>query len=363
MSESQSPALLDKDTLAEHWGAPLSAAGCPRCQRAFLIPQNSDPTTCPACFAASLEAQPARRRAEPPELAAPYRISPTRAAAKLDEWAGQVWLRPDELEGQALARRLRKTFIPMWLVDGRVQGHWQAQAGYDYQVASSQELYQSGRWQTCQLTETRIRWEPRAGQLDREYHNVPAPALEEHTHLLQALGVFDLEAAEAYSPALLNQACIRIPDLNPQEAWPLAQGAFDHRAASDCQTAAGAQHSEEFRLQAEYTNQHWTRLLLPVYATTYRDEEGTRHPILLHGQTGRIYGTLRASEKKAWRWTGGLGLAALVLFVIALAMTLASGLLPLLGPLAVVAFIFSLGVGLAAPVPAVWAWRFNRQDN
>jgi hypothetical protein len=359
MSEATSPPPPDISAL---WDCELQPAHCPECGVAHLIPKSLENALCPACFRAHLVPQPTVLRPEPPELLVDYAVTPAQVQERLGVWLKGVWLRPKELTPALLTQRLTRTFIPMWLVDGQVIGQWQAQMGYDYQIASTQEIYRNGGWTTRKQTETRTRWEPRAGTVDREYQNLRVPALEEHTQLMRGLGKFNLGAASAYSPAPLEHASVRVPSLLPDEAWPLACSGFDRLAARDCQIAAGAQHVDEFNIQADYPNQHWTQLLLPVYTTAYRDEDGKVYPVLIHGQNGKIFGVRKASQKQARNWSLGLMAVALVSFMLGLLFAAGAVLLPPLGILSLLFFGGALLVGLTAPIPAFWAWNFNRKE-
>lgn len=346
--------------ISAHWEQPLQPAHCPKCDVAHLIPAGMKTALCPACFNARLEPQPTVIRPEPPELILDYTLTPAQARQHLQAWLKGVWLRPKELDPGLLTQRLTRTFIPLWLIDGKVTGTWQAQMGYDYQVASSQEVYRGGGWTTRKLTETRIRWEPRAGSVTRAYENLSIPALEEHARLMQGLGKFKLQAALRYTAAPLENASIRVPSLLPEAAWPLAKSGFDRLAARDCQTAAAAQHVDEFIIQADYQDQNWTQLLLPVYTSAYRDEDGTVHPILIHGQNGKIWGVPRAAQRQARNWSLGLMAAAVFCFVLGLLFALGATLLPPLGIFSLLCFGGALLIGIIAPIPAVWAWNFNR---
>jgi hypothetical protein len=354
-------AVESVQTAAPVWGTALVTAACPRCRAVFLVAGESAAGVCPACFAANLAPQPAPLRSEPPELHVPFAIGSAEAAAALETWARQVWLRPPGLAGPALAGRLVRVWLPMWLVDAEVRGSWQAQAGYDYDVASTQESYRDGQWVTQRLTETRIRWEPRAGTLGRAYTNVSGPALDDHARLTSGLGSFETAAGQPFAPDILIGAVVRVPSLEPEAAWPFARAAVEARAAADCQAAAGAQHIEGVKLSVTYGERQWTQLLLPVYATAYRDETGAWHPVLVHGQTGRVLGRLRASQSLGWLWTGGLAAAAVALLIVSLLISLVGAALPPLLALGGVLLLLAVALGLVAPVPAVWAWQFNRR--
>jgi len=363
MSDVPAPHTPIYPDLSAFWEHPLQPAHCPQCGVAHLIPKEMETALCPACFTARLEPQPTIIRPEPPELLLDFALSPTQVQERFEVWLKGVWLRPEELTPGVLTQRLTRTFVPMWLVDGQVTGNWQAQMGYDYEVASSQEVFRSGQWTTRKLTETRIRWEPRAGTAERTYQNLSVPALEEHTQLVRGLGKFDLSAAKKYAAAFLEQSSVRVPSLLPDAAWPLAKSGFDQLTAKDCQKAASAQHVDEFAISAKYENQNWTQLLLPVYTTAYRDEDGKVYPILIHGQNGKIFGVRRASQRQARNWSLGLAALALVCFVLGLLFAAGTALAPPMAALSLLFFGAALVVGISAPIPAIWAWNFNQKSD
>lgn len=60
---------------------------------------------------------------------------------------------------------------------------------------------------------------------------------------------------------------------------------------------------DELTIQADFHDQKWTQLLLPVYTTAYRDDNGEVQPILINGQNGTIYGVKKASLRQARNWS------------------------------------------------------------
>ncbi|MCC7359554.1 MAG: hypothetical protein IT317_08765 [Anaerolineales bacterium] len=350
---------------AVDWPGQLAPAGCAVCGVVHLTPPGwvEAGRRCPACARGTLAAQPAPVRPEPPELALPFAVTSAQAAAALEAWAAGVWLRPAELSGPVLQARLAPTYLPMWLVDAEAAGAWTAQAGYAYEVASTNENYQGGQWVTQRVNETRLRWEPRAGQVRRAYANVAAPALEDQAALLKRLGAFPLDKAAAFAPEAAQAAAVRVPTLTPEAAWPFARARLDERVAADVQAAAGAQKLEQPNLTLAYLGRHWTQLLLPVYATHYQDESGVWHAVLINGANGRIAGVRRASQRLGWQWTGVIAAAALALFVLGALLTLAGAVLPPLMALGGLLLVAGFGMGLAALVPAVWAWQFNARSD
>jgi hypothetical protein len=346
--------------LSTLWGLSLQPAYCPKCEVAHLIPGKLEGTLCPACFSKRLEHQPSVIRQEPPELILNFMISPDQVEMGFKDWVKGIWFRPKELDPNLLSRRLNRTFFPLWLVDGKITGTWQAQMGYDYQVASSQETYQNGTWKTRKVNETRIRWEARTGTIERRYQNLSVPALEEHPRLMNGIGKYKLDTATSYSPLQLENASIRVPSLLPESAWPMAKSNFDRFAAKDCQIAAEAQHIEEFIIQSNYEDQNWTQLLLPMYTTAYQDEDGIVHTILINGQNGKLFGMKRASQRQTRIVSLVLLGIALLCFVLGLLFAVGTTIFPILGLFSLIFFTLALLLGISAPFPAIWAWNFNR---
>jgi hypothetical protein len=349
--------------VAAVWGIPLAAVHCPHCKEAHLVPRDAIPPLCPLCLQGPVEPQPAVLREEPPEQVVPYAISPQALAGALERWAAGGWFRPDDLKASTLVQRAQRYLVPLWLVDGRIEGAFRADVGFDYQVVSSQDRYREGAgWSSQQVQETRVRWEPRVGRVSRAYENVIAPALDDHRAVMSRLGdgstelaeVYDLRQRAPYDAQAIQGGVVRIPTLEPEAAWPGAEAAFVRTAQAEAQQAASADHIRDFTIQAEYRDLNWTLLLLPAYVTWYR-EAGHTWPILVNGQSGRVSGARLASARKA-------NTTALVLGGIAAFLFVAGGLLALLlPPLGAVLLVVALLLGIVAPIPAISVWVANRR--
>jgi hypothetical protein len=339
------------------------AASCPSCKSDFLLPAGTKGgVACPACFSAALTPHADYPLAVEPEAVLPFAVDRARSEAQLATWAGSVWLRPPELDGQALATRMARVFIPMWLVDGKVMGSWQAQAGYEYQVASSRDAYNNGQWTSREVRETRLRWEPRAGTIQRAYQNLSVPAMEAHGRLAPRAGSFPVERSSPYDPGMLQGAAVLLPDIPPESAFPLAKIQFDQAAGRDCQAATGSVKVEQVGLKCAYQELNWTLLLMPIYTSYYREEDGTLHEVVINGVTGQVSGVRRASQKKAWRTTGVLAAIGVALILAALVSGLLAAVLPPVVALSGLLFVLGAGVTLASPAPAIWAWTYNRRE-
>jgi hypothetical protein len=347
--------------LAAVWGVPLTAVHCAHCGEAHLVPAGEVPARCPFCFQAPVTPQPAALRGEPPEQALPYRVSEEKLAGILDRWARGGLFRPNELRASVLTQRVQRYLVPLWLVDGRVEAAWRADVGFDYQAVSYQDRYSEwGGWRSEEVKEGRVRWEPRVGRLSRAYENLVAPALEDHRALMGRLGDFDLGQRVGYGPEAVAGAAVRVPTLEPEAAWPGAEAAFVRAAQEECRLAAGADHVRDFRIGAEYEGLNWTLLLLPAYATWYREGERA-WPVLVNGQSGRVSGVRRASTRKANVTSLVLGAIAVLLFLVGGLMALLGAAVPPVVAVGGVLLVVGLLLAVVAPGPAIGVWVFNRR--
>jgi hypothetical protein len=356
------------------WGgafqkAGLIPAGCTSCGQAFLVDTSRLEGTCPNCFKGCLTTQPACLRPEPPEMVLPFKVKHGDLLIILAHFVKGIWLHPDDFNPDDLFRRVLPVFLPMWLVDSDLIGTWQAEMGFDYQVKSSQETYREGNWRTHDVIETRIQWEPRTGQLNRQYNNTPVPALTNQRELQKQVGdfpsgdsiPFDINYLEVDGELKKGtKAILRIPDQNPENIWPQAQSLLSKAAAVECAQAAKANHVRNYAIQAQYNTLHWTQLLLPAYFTFYTDDKGNPQAVYINGHNGTISGLRLASQKKGWR-VAGIGAAiSLLLFLLAAVSVAAIALFPLLGLIGALFGLLCLGCIVCTIVAAAWPWQWNR---
>jgi len=362
MTSAELPRAKVVEEVESIWGTPLHPAGCEVCGQAHLVEEMRVGSMCPNCGKGILNPQPAVLRPEPPEMVILFKIERDDLPSVFLGFVKGVWLRPDEFNPATLFKRAVPVLIPMWLVDGDVVGAWQAEVGFDYQVKSSQESYVNGSWQTHEVIETRARWEPRTGLLTRHYDNVAVPALSDHNELIERVGDFQLEASTAYSPTLIVGADLRVPDLQPGDMWLAAKDNLNRVAAGECQQAASAQHIRNFSIDAEYRSLNWTQLMLPVFLSYYKDDDGNPQLIFINGQSRWISGARLASQRKGWKWAGIMSAVGIAVFLFGVLVTLLGAMLT---PLVVVGLIFialSFIFGLSAIIPAVYPWQHNRKQ-
>ena len=343
------------------WNTERQPAGCPHCRRVFLVLSDQTGAVCPLCRQATLEPQPVRMRPAEPERILPFRVGKNKLRTIYEGFISGVWIKSEDFTTDRLLKRTIPVFWPLWLVDCEITGQWQMEAGFDYQVQSAKESFTGGEWHSRKQIEDRVRWEPRLGDLNTHVDNVNVPALEEHRNREQLTGSYPVQRAQAFMADQLGNAVIEVPDLPPEDAWPLARPQVDKTAARICAKASGAQHQRNFAIKADYENQNWTQFLLPLYATFYQDDEGQPQIVIVNAQTGKINGPRLASAERGRKIAGIIAAAAGVLFFLAILSLLLTLVFPPAGIIAALLGILGFGTGIAAIIPAVWPSQWNRK--
>ncbi len=334
---------------ATHAATHATAGRCPHCWHADLTP------------AAPVDAPPV-------EQVVPFAVSRAALDATIAAFAQGIPSPPADLDAAHLRERMRPVALPVYLVDADVKATWQAQAGFGYQVVSHREHTAGAGWQTQQVNETRVRWEPRVGRIERTYANVQAPALEEHHELMQRLGPYDLERAigvdepgAAPSAASPHAPLYRLPSRPTDDAWREALSGLQAQAEQDCRRAAGAAQVREFTWQPRCDQPYWTLLHLPMWSTHYTDDDGRAQPVLINGQTGHVWGARRASMKRARKTARSRVIAGALAFGLALLVALVALALPPLMPVAGTIAVVALLIAASGAVVVGKAWSFNRE--
>jgi hypothetical protein len=189
---------------------------------------------------------------------------------------------------------------------------------------------------------------------------VAVAALSYQNELLQRIKNYRIETAAAYKPDWLGQADLWVPDLHPENAWPLAQSGFTQKASDDCLKAAAGQHARGFTIHPSFDKVNWTQLLLPMYVSFYTDDTGQPRLVYINAQSGAAGGVRLASQRKGWQLAGTLaGLAALLLVLGVLGL-LVTALIPPAGVLGILFIFLAFMLGIGAIVPAAWPWQWNR---
>lgn len=322
---------------------------CDACGAAWLA---TGPTTCPLCHAGRLAPATLDPAAEP-EVVVRFGIDPAEAAQRLEAHIAQASL--PMAAARVPAERLVAHHIPAWLVDARLEASFELEVGFDYEVQSTVEQCTNGTWSTVPVTETRIRWEPRAGTLERSFDNEAAPALSTWDAWLEVLSLPE----PIVGGSLKDDHPILVPDRTPDLAWSRAARGFRKRAGSVVAQASDAQHARELYLRETWHDVNWTWVLFPVYSASYIDPKGQTRVIRIDGRTGKVTGPVASDPRKGWQLAAFLAIAGLAVLGLSAASVLPAIVFPVLLLLTFVGGALGFVLLCVAAVPPLRVYRAN----
>ncbi len=116
------------------------------------------------------------------------------------------------------------------------------------------------------------------------------------------------------------------------------------RAREGCRDQINSSHVRNFSMLADFEDETWRYILLPVYASAFRFE-GSIFQVLINGQTGIVAGQKPVAWWKVWLAITGLLSPGLLLSLIGLVLLLFGGIGIFV--LAFAAVIFVVGLVLS----------------
>lgn len=119
-----------------------------------------------------------------------------------------------------------------------------------------------------------------------------------HT-LLDRLQPFDLGALAAYTPDFLAGWQALGFDVVLPRAWETGKAIMRDRAKEACRKDIPSPHVRNFSMTADFADEVWRYILLPVYVAAYRFEDKV-YQVMVNGQTGTVAGQKPVAWWKIW---------------------------------------------------------------
>jgi hypothetical protein len=172
--------------------------------------------------------------------------------------------------------------------------------------------------------------------------------------ILRKVIPFDLEALVEYDPGYLAGWQAKAYDVQLQDAWERAKEQIRERSKRACYADTGSSHVRNFRMAADFGDERWRYILLPVYLASY-PFEGRTFQVMVNGQTGQVAGQKPVAWVRVW-----LAIAAMLSPGACLGLL---GLLTLaLGGVGVVGLVLGFILLVAGLVGAVVVFRKARES-
>jgi DNA-directed RNA polymerase subunit RPC12/RpoP len=321
---------LDTLNKAEQgWGVERKTLHCDNCGAELAVSTETLSTTCPFCASNKVNLRTAPASMLRPRYLIPFKVQLEAARLRVKDWLGKGWFHPSELSSSTAVDRFTGIYLPFWTFGADINARWKAEVGYEH----TESYYDSGS--RSMRTRVVIRWRWENGQVGLNITDLLVSG-SSHTSriILGRLEPFNLNDLVSYTPDYLAGWQAHAYDINLPAAWETGKDAMRERAKTACYENIPSPHVRNFSMSADFRNENWRYLLLPVYLAAYNFEDKV-YQVMVNGQSGVVAGQKPVAWWKIWLVVAALVVPGLFFGLIGL------GLLPMGGIGAI-----PLGLGL-----------------
>ncbi|RPH56199.1 MAG: hypothetical protein EHM81_13465 [Chloroflexi bacterium] len=319
------------------WGVARKEMHCDSCGADMAIPENALSATCPFCASHHVNVREAPTDQLRPRYLIPFKIQPQATRALAQRWLGQGWYHPDELGASAIVDRFTGIYLPFWTFSAQIASEWKAQVGYERQ--ENYYDHDDKAWKT----RTRIDWRWEKERVNLAMVDLLVCGSSRISQVLvKQLSPFQLKDLVSYAPDFLAGWQAQTYDLTLPKAWEQGKAEMRERAKKACRDSIQSSHVRNFSMTADFAEETWRYVLLPVYLAAYKFENKV-YQVMLNGQTGAIAGQKPVAWWKIWLAVAAMLTPGLCLGLLGLPLLLAGGI----GIIPLILGVFALIAGLA----------------
>lgn len=292
---------------------------CSSCGADLAVEEGTIATTCPFCAAPGVNLREATHRAMRPRHLVPFAVDRAAIKPKAEAWLGKGWWHPGSLGQHARVDQFVGVYMPWWTFSARLGSAWEAEVGYE----RTERHYNSstGSWET----RTVIDWKWESGHVTIDQTDVLVAGTEQvSTRLMGRLSDFELGALAEYAPAYLAGWQAQHYDVALPDGWTRGKAIMREAARQACYADVPTHHVRNFSMSADFSDEKWRYVLLPVYVSAYRYGDDA-YQVLVNGQTGTVAGRKPVAWLKVYVAMGAMLAPGLLLGLIGLPLLLLAG--------------------------------------
>lgn len=318
------------------WGVDRQEFDCQSCGAVISTEAQAISNTCPFCGSQSVHIHSASGESLRPGYIIPFKIKNDILAQNTRQWLGKGWFHPDQLVRHVGIERFKGIYLPFWTFNTDIRSQWKAEVGYDRQ----ESYYNSSTHSNETRTRTDWRWETGQNQISIENLAVPGTARLSR-NILDRIQPFNFSELMTYSADFLAGWNALSYDISLQTAWEDGKKKMREKAKSACNSQIHGDHTRNFSMNADFSDESWRYMLLPVYLATYRYENKV-FQVMVNGQTGQVAGQKPVAWWKVWTAIGAILSPGLFLLLIGIPLLLLGGLG--LIPISIGGILFVIGL-------------------
>jgi len=274
------------------WGVERRELVCASCGAAVAVRPDILTSTCAFCGSNRVHARDITGSMLRPTALVAFAIAPEDLPRLISDWLGRGWMHPPELRNVFALRKLTGVYLPFWTFDADITADWKAEVG----TARTSRYYDGREWRT----RTVIDWRWRSGRVHLSVNDhLVAGTSRISRHILNKVLPFDLSKLVQYEPGYLAGWQAKGYDISLQESWEIGREEMRERAKRACYADTGSPCVRNFRMTADFADERWRYILLPVYLASY-PFSGRTFQVMVNGQTGRVAGQKPVAWLRVW---------------------------------------------------------------
>ena len=300
------------------WGVERQVLHCESCGGELSLEPGSITSTCPFCASNQVNITRSLEEELRPRFLVPFKISRDQAGQLAREWLGKGWFRPRELNPNAILGKFNGIYLPFWTFDTTIFARWEAQVGHEKTVRHYNA--QQKRWET----RTKIEWRWEDGQVEFDVDDLlisGSNSKQVNHQYLEEIKPYQMRDLVTYEPDFLAGWQAQAYQTTLTDAWDKAKGIIREQAKDACHQDIPTHHVRNFSMNADFADESWRYILLPVYLATYKFENDP-YQLILNGQTGAIAGQKPVTWWKVWLAIAAFLAPGMILGFVGVTMTL-----------------------------------------
>ncbi|MGB8647853.1 MAG: zinc ribbon domain-containing protein [Anaerolineae bacterium] len=276
------------------WGRERRELHCENCGATLSLDPQVLSTACPFCGSNHVLVRPAAGDGLRPRFLIPFKYKPEACTGLARAWLGRGWMHPPGLVSLARSARFQGIYLPFWTFSAQIDSTWRAEVGYERQERHYDHA--ARMW----LTRTVIDWRWEQGQVSLPIANrlgIGASKIE--ARLVRKIYPFDMNEMVAYDAGFLAGWQAQAYDIPLNAAWDTARAQMREEARNACSGQIHSTHVRNFSMTADFADESWRYILLPVLIATYRYQDKA-YQVLVNGQTGKLIGQKPVAWGRVW---------------------------------------------------------------
>lgn len=303
------------------WGVERQILHCKSCGGRLSLPEGAISTSCPFCASNKVNLSKSQEDSLSPRFLVPFKITREQLQPLATTWLGKGWFHPAELSANTIIRRFTGVYLPFWTFDARVDANWRAQVGYE----KTERFYNANekRWET----RTRIVWRWENGDVRVNIDDLLVTGSHRdhiNHHILDQLYPYHMDSLVAYEPNYLAGWQAQAYETTLTEAWETGKTIIREKARKACYADIPTHHVRNFSMSADFSDETWRYILLPIYLSSYKYEDKI-FQVMVNGQTGATAGQKPVAWWKIWLAIGAVLSPGVILGLIGLPLLLLGG--------------------------------------